>query len=142
MKLGLNKNVRLVRDVIIDILFMFVGFLYLTKAWPRPEVLIGVVFILAGVLIAMKVNMSPYSDCSPKATLSAYFSPSDNDTNSRRRLLQRISLLFLVVPFLFFLPVVFAVGDVEKMQGYMVVSFGLFLASVFCAIAGFLTYKK
>ena len=116
--------------------FVFLGYIYLTRAWPRLETLLGLFLVLVGVLIAMKVNVKPFDDLMPKAMLAAYFSREGDDASSRRRRLQRISVVLLAIPLLFFTPVVLVVGDVDKMRGYMAVSFFVFLLSIFFAIAG------
>lgn len=135
MKPALKKTIRLARDLAIDLGLMFIGLLNVTKAWPRFDSLIGFVLMSVAIFVAMKINISPFSDLTPRATLAAYVLRRPDDAKARGRRLVRMWVVLFVVPYVFFLPVVLIVRDDEKLQGYMAASLVLSLMSLGFMIA-------
>ena len=117
---------RFARDSLVAASFLFIGLLYATRAWPRVEFLFGALLSAVGALIVLKINISPFTDLSPTATLLAYFRLKHS---MARKLWRRASLLFFSIPFIFFMPIIMIVRDLGHMNGYMIITMFMFVTS-------------
>jgi hypothetical protein len=117
-----QKFLRLLRDSIICVGFLFVGFLYFTRAWPTIECLVGAALAAIGCFIFCKINIVPFADLSPRETFRAYFARPTGEISAKRAAWRRLWAFLFATPYVLFVPIVLIVKTMENLQGFMVLS--------------------
>jgi hypothetical protein len=133
---------RLGRDLLIAVTFLFLGLYIFAARWPAAiSAIPGAALYFAGIAILMKINMRPFSDIRVKDVLAAHFSRAPQAVLSKAAW-TRLAVIVLAAPLALFYPVINLTKTIESMNGYAVLLLSSGIFCCVCSVRALLTKVK